>query len=133
METLVDCPYGCIKYRKSIEDVTVAGKKHKEKALALKSIAEEQKDEIHKKDKEIDDIKEVSEKMRKSQPNVSLEEELENVRNHFIEAGDECKTLIEQKKIPDCWFGIKCRRMFCNFDHRNIFTLVNKRVPSHEK
>ena len=46
METLVDCPYGCIKYRKSIEDGTVAGNQHKEKALALKSIAEEQKVKI---------------------------------------------------------------------------------------
>ena len=41
-----DCPYGCQRYRQSIEEVTLAGNKHREKSLALKEIAEEQKRKI---------------------------------------------------------------------------------------
>ena len=42
-----DCPYGCQRYRQSIEEVTLAGNKHRGKALALKEIAEEQKRKIY--------------------------------------------------------------------------------------
>ena len=37
---------GCKRYRKSKEEVTEAGNKHEEKALALKGVAEEQKAKI---------------------------------------------------------------------------------------
>ena len=257
-----ECPYGCLKYRKSIEDVVEAGNKHKDKAIALKVIADEQKlkisslrevknslldqvdqlefrgrnssdliirmtresremkiqirdlkkedlekeeiiseqkrklddvekyknklkdlkDEISEKDKEIFDLREVSERFEKPTNPTSLKEELGNVAKN--EDDDKCKSLIkqieilqakldkfkekevlekqkrkclmkkmdnladerkcsieqlknkmkkiEQKRIPACWFGINCRRMFCNFDHRSLFSLVNKRQKHEE-
>ena len=41
-----ECSFGCKKYNKSVEEIVTAGKKHKEKLLALKEIADEQKEKI---------------------------------------------------------------------------------------
>ena len=47
METAsYDCPNRCNKYRQSLEEIVEAGNRHKEKALCLKGIAEEQKKKI---------------------------------------------------------------------------------------
>ena len=42
-----ECTYGCNKYNKSVDEIVTAGKKHREKVLALKEIAEEQKEKIY--------------------------------------------------------------------------------------
>ena len=41
-----ECTFGCNKYDKSIDEIVTAGNKHREKVLALKELAEEQKDKI---------------------------------------------------------------------------------------
>ena len=41
-----DCPNRCHRYRQSLEEIVEAGNKHREKALSLKAIAEEQKKKI---------------------------------------------------------------------------------------
>ena len=41
-----ECPNGCHNYRQSLEEIVTAGNKHKEMALSLKGIAEEQKKKI---------------------------------------------------------------------------------------
>ena len=47
METRMnDCTNGCYRYRQSLEEVAEAGNKHREKVIALKAIAEEQKSKI---------------------------------------------------------------------------------------
>ena len=43
---LKECPNGCHRYSKSIDEIFRAGSKHKEKLLCLKSIAENQKKRI---------------------------------------------------------------------------------------
>ena len=42
-----ECTYGCNKYNKSVDEIVTAGNKHREKVLALKDIAEEQKEKIY--------------------------------------------------------------------------------------
>ena len=41
-----ECANGCYRYRQSLEEVAEAGNKHREKVIALKAIAEEQKSKI---------------------------------------------------------------------------------------
>ena len=41
-----ECPNGCHNYRQSLEEIVTAGNKHREMALSLKGIAEEQKKKI---------------------------------------------------------------------------------------
>ena len=41
-----ECTYGCSKYNKSVDEIVNAGTKHREKLLAIKQIAEDQKEKI---------------------------------------------------------------------------------------
>ena len=41
-----ECTYGCSKYNKSVDEIVNAGHKHREKLLAIKDIAEDQKEKI---------------------------------------------------------------------------------------
>ena len=41
-----ECPNSCHRYRQSMSEIVEAGNKHKEKAIAIKEIAEEQKRKI---------------------------------------------------------------------------------------
>ena len=32
----------------------------------------------------------------------------------------------ERKSFPSCWYGIKCRRLFCKFNHKHVFNKVKE-------
>ena len=49
MEDLIyQCPNGCLKYRKTMDEIIIAGQKHKEILTAIKVIADDQKRIISK-------------------------------------------------------------------------------------
>ena len=261
METMMyQCPKGCHRYRQSIEEIVEAGNKHKDKLLALKRIAEDQKvkisslreernalldnvdhlefkqkddnemilrltremrdlkvqirdhrmdviekeevvraqsdnilsvnalktkvndleDEIIEKDEEILNLKQVAEKHSSIQEvsSLSLEHELKNSLTNMKEKNieqenealekktksleEELKTIKENAAIgaeernklytklnelteskrndleklkksvqnlrerQKCWYGMNCRRLFCNFDHNYLFKKDNR-------
>jgi hypothetical protein len=65
-------------------------------------------------------------------------EELYNKMDDLSEARQcEVKILREkiknmkQKTLPQCWYGIECSRLFCRFDHSNVFTKIKKSLRNH--
>jgi hypothetical protein len=40
--------------------------------------------------------------------------------------------MIKQRRLPKCWFGINCQRLFCPFDHSNLFKKDNRIANSNE-
>ena len=40
---------------------------------------------------------------------------------------------LKKKSFPTCWYGRKCRRLYCMFDHSGLFRKVNKRLENCEQ
>ena len=39
---------------------------------------------------------------------------------------------MKQQCLSQCWYGIKCKRLFCRFDHSNVFKKINKGLKKQE-
>ena len=55
-------------------------------------------------------------------------ETIENSKKEQIEDLKENISKLKQKTFPTCWYGKRCTRRFCRFDHSAIFRKVNKRL-----
>ena len=97
----VECSYGCQKYNKSVDEIVIAGNKHREKLVAVKEIAEGQKDKIallreqksslqHQADKLVDDL-EIEKKL-------VYTVQMESIKR-INKMKDELKTVKEAKKV----------------------------------
>jgi hypothetical protein len=69
--------------------------------------------------------KEESDRKKRSLLFQRIDAEMEVKRIDLKNLNGKIKRL-NQKNYPECWFGIKCRRLFCKFDHSFIFQKNNK-------
>ena len=46
-------------------------------------------------------------------------------RHDEVEKPKENIKVVRQKTLPQCWHGKYCKRRFCKFDHRHVYTKVN--------
>ena len=51
---------------------------------------------------------------------------LKKKKRHELEQLKEKIQKMKHKTVSKCWFGIKCKRMFCHFDHSHVFRKINK-------
>ena len=68
-------------------------------------------------------------KDKNKEEKIILLKRLEEHSNATIEELDKLKEKIQklENKNPDCRYGIRCKRLFCKFNHRYVFTKVNRR------
>ena len=96
-KTKSECENGCLRYRQSMDEVILAGQKHKEKLISIKVIADDQKQKIsnlraekYKLQDEIDklelDAQEThAQLMNKHKENMNLKILLKDAKNKFDE------------------------------------------------
>ena len=96
----------------------------------LNSIGEEKEHLKVKVDNLEDELRKMqsAEKSGKEKRN-SLYQILDTLTEERKENLDKLREKIQKMKhrrLPKCWYGIKCKRLFCSFDHSNVFRKVNR-------
>ena len=82
-------------------------------------------------------IKELEKELRSANANVKAKmsrrieqfkrmDALEEQKRHELEQLKEKIQKMKHKTVSKCWFGIKCKRMFCHLDHSHVFRKINK-------
>ena len=101
-----ECSYGCRKYNKSVDEIVIAGNKHKEKLLAIKDIAEEQKGKIislrnqkSKLEKHLDKMTDDLEMERKYVHTIQLDsvQKINKLKNE-LKASEESRKVLKKEK-----------------------------------
>ena len=119
----------------NLEEVLLKKEKESEKTLESELNTDSNEEllsariELLKKELDSKNEKENSDK-RKREELFKRMDDISQSRQHELERLKVKIHELKQKSLPQCWFGIKCGRLFCKFDHSFVFKKDNG-MPKH--